>query len=182
MFFSWQSPCAYGLAQLLERGHVAGKSLAIGELIGAIGALGVEIVEEAGGTALVGILADVAGLLGLVDVAAAIELDDLIVAVKGFVRINDIGENLLGGFAGEFLILCDGVASARDFALVAVEDGELNVEEEGAGVGSGHVRVVEAGAEVALAVGDGERFLAASGDQVLLSGAEVRAGAQGKGF
>ena len=161
MFFSWQSPCSDGLAHLFERGHVTGKSLAIGELIGAIGAFGVEIIEQAGGAALVGVLADVAGLFGLVDVAAAIELDDLIVGVKSGVGVDDVGEHLLRGFAGEFLVLRDGVTRAGNFALVAIEDGELDVEEEGAGVGGGDVGIVEAGAEVALAVGVGERFLAA---------------------
>src|SRR5580700_2210447 len=182
MFFSWQSPCSYGLAQLLKRGHIACKSLAIGKLIGAIGALGVEIVEEAGGAALVGVLADVAGLFGMVDVAPAIELDDLIVAVKGLVGVDHVREHLLRSFAGEFLILRDGVARARDFALVAIEDRELDVEEECAGVGGGYVGIVEAGTQVALAVGDGERFLAAREDHILLGGAEVGAATEREGL
>jgi len=45
---------------LFQRRHISGKRLAISELIGAIGTLGVEIIEEAGGAAFIGVLADVA--------------------------------------------------------------------------------------------------------------------------
>ena len=83
---SWKIPCADGLAHLFESEHVIGERLAIGELVGAIGAFGIEIVEQAGGAAVVGVFADVARLLGLIDVAAAIELNDLIVGVEIFVR------------------------------------------------------------------------------------------------
>src|SRR5581483_7983879 len=96
---------------------------------------------------------DVAGLFGLIDVAALIEADDLIVGAEVFVRVGDVRENLLGGFAGLLLRLGDGVARARDFALVAVENGQLHVEEESSGIDGGGVGVVEGKVEVALAVG-----------------------------
>src|SRR5580704_2883141 len=66
---SWQRPCSHGLAHLFECGHITGQCLTIGELIGAISAFGIQIIEQAGRATLVSILADVAGFLGLIDVA-----------------------------------------------------------------------------------------------------------------
>jgi hypothetical protein len=138
------------LAHLLERRHITGEGLAIGELIGAVGALGIEIVEKAGGAAAVGIFADVAGLLGFIHVAALIELNDLVVGMEIFIGIDDIGEDLLAGFTLQLLGLVDDVASAQNFALIAVEDGELEVEEKCAGIYAGGVRIVEGSVQIAL--------------------------------
>src|SRR5580704_931415 len=63
--FSWQAPVAHGLAQLLQRDHVAGESLAVGKLGRAIAPLGVQEIQQTRGSALVGVLADIPGILGL---------------------------------------------------------------------------------------------------------------------
>src|SRR5258706_9558203 len=63
--FSWQAPGAYCLAQLLKRGHIAGERLPVGQLGCAVAALGIEIVEEAGCAALIGVLADIPRILRL---------------------------------------------------------------------------------------------------------------------
>ena len=115
-------------------------------MVGAIGALGIEKIQEAGGAALVSVLGDVAGLPGLIDVAAAVQLDDFIVGTQSGVSVGDVGADLLGGFEGLLLRLGDGVAGAGDLALVAVEDRQVDVEEKGATVDSRGVRVAEAGA------------------------------------
>src|SRR5262249_58900595 len=113
---------SHGLAHLLDRQQVTGQRLAVGKLIGAKGAFGVEIVEQACGTLAVGVFADVTGLPGLVDVAAEVELDDLIVGLQIGVSLQDVGRNLLGGFAGLFARLDNRVLRALDFTLVPVKD------------------------------------------------------------
>ena len=94
---SWQIPCAYGLAHLFESEHVTCKRLAVGKLIGAISPFGIEIVQKAGGAFSVSVFADVAGLLGLVDVAALVELNDLVVGLQIGEGGGDVGRNLLRG-------------------------------------------------------------------------------------
>ena len=173
---SWQIPRSHGLAHLFEREHVTGKRLAVGKLVGTVGSLRIEKIEQAGGAFVVGVFADVAGLLGLVDVAAPIQLNDLIVGAKIFVSLDDVGGNLLGGFAGLLLGLGDGVAGARDFALVAVENGEGHVEVKCAGVDAGGVGVIESAGEVVLAVGFLQGQLALRGGHALAVRREDRAG------
>ena len=150
---SWKVPCADGLAQLFESEHVVGKGLAVGQLVGAVGALGIEKIEEAGGAAAIGVLADIAGLFGLVNVAAAIKLNDLVVGAEIFVGVHNVGGNLLRGFAEKLLGLGDGVAGARDFALVAIEDSQGNAERYGRAADARSMRVAEARGEVLLAIG-----------------------------
>ena len=57
----------------------------------------------------------------------------------------------------------DGVARARDLALVAIEDREIDVKEKCAAVDARGVRVVKGDVEIALAVSLGERQLALGG-------------------
>src|SRR5580692_546212 len=90
-FASWQIPCPYRLAHLLEGEHVVRNSLAISKLVGPIGSFRIEIVEQTSGAFAVGVLTDVPGLLSLIDVAALIELNDLVVRAKVFVGGHDIG-------------------------------------------------------------------------------------------
>src|SRR5258708_40056660 len=127
---SWQAPSAHGLAQLLERGHVAGERLPVGKLDSAITPLGVKVVEQAGGAALVRVLADVARILRLLQITGLVQLYDLIVGAERFVGIGHVGERNRGLFAGKLLGLRDRVLCPRDFALGAVEDRHLNVEEK----------------------------------------------------
>ena len=158
---------------LFESEHVVRERLAIGKLVGPVGSFRIEIIEQAGGAFAVGIFADVAGLLGLVDVAALIELNDLIVGAEIFVGLDDVGGNLLRGLAGLLLRLRNGVAGSRDFALIPVEDGKRHVVEERAGVRAGSVRVIESAGDVHLSVGLLQRQLAFRGGHGLLRGAQV---------
>jgi hypothetical protein len=50
---------------LLKRGHIAGERLPVSQFGCAIAAFGVEIVEQTGGAALVGVLADISLILCL---------------------------------------------------------------------------------------------------------------------
>src|SRR6476620_4340113 len=60
---SWQAPGAHGLSQLLERQHVTGERLPVCKLRRPITALGIEKIEQAGSSPLVGVLADIPGIL-----------------------------------------------------------------------------------------------------------------------
>ena len=112
-------------------------------------------------------------MFSLIDVAALIELNDFIVGMEIFVGLDDVGGNLLRGFAGLLLRLGDGVARARDFALIAIEDGEGHVVVKGAGIHAGRVGVIEGAGDVHLAVGLLQSQLALRGGHGLLRGAEV---------
>src|SRR5215472_18730953 len=135
VFFSWQIPRARRLAHLFERSHVSRQRLAIGKLIGPVGALGVEKIQQAGGAALVGILADVARLRGLVHVAAFIKLDNLLARAQALIGVYNVRQHLLRSLGCELLVLRNDMPGTRDLALVAVEKGKLNVEEKRSGVG-----------------------------------------------
>ncbi len=66
-------------------------------------------------------------LLRLIEIAATVERDDLIVGAQAFIGVAHIGQHLP---VREFLLLLglvDGVARARDFALVAVEDRQAGI-------------------------------------------------------
>ena len=118
----------------------------------------------------------------LIDVTAAVELNDLIIRMESFVSVNDIRDDLLGGFVLQLLGLRDGVFGAGDFALVAIEDRQIHVEEERAAVDAGGVRVIEGDIEVALAVGLGERLLTLRGGDAEMSGLKIGPAAQGERF
>src|SRR5215472_287690 len=90
VFFSWQIPRARRLAHLFERGHVSRQRLAVSKLIGPVRALGVEKIQQAGGAAFVRVLADVPRLDGLIDVAALIELYDLLARAQALVGVYNI--------------------------------------------------------------------------------------------
>src|ERR1700720_1412002 len=150
--FAWkvsrQIPCAYGLAHLFEREHVTRKRLAIGKLIGAIGSFGVEIVEKAGCPFAISVFADVAGLPGLIDVAALVELNDLIVGLQIGEGCDDVGQYLLCGFAGLLLRLGYAELRARDFSLILVKDWERHVVEKRSGTCTRRVGIVKGAGDV----------------------------------
>src|ERR1700739_3033290 len=124
---SWKIPCAYGLAHLFEREHVTRKRLAVGKLVGAVRTFGIEIVEQTRGAFAVSVFADVARLPGLVDVAALVELNDLVVGLQVGEGGDDVRQDLLRGFAGLLLCLGDGVLCPRNLSLVPVKDRERHV-------------------------------------------------------
>jgi hypothetical protein len=72
--FSWQVPRSHRLLQLFECRHVRSQGLAIGQLSRAVAAFGIEKIQQAGRAALVGILADVARVLRLLQISGSIKL------------------------------------------------------------------------------------------------------------
>ena len=82
---------------------------------------------------------------------------------------------MLRGFERSFFGLRDREARSCDFALVAIEDGQIDVEEKRAAVDAGGVRVIEADAKIFFAVGALQSFLAARRGDAFLGGAQVGA-------
>src|SRR5215469_7403799 len=122
---SWQVPRAGSLAHLFERSHVSRQRLAIGKLIGPVGALRVEKIQQAGGAALVGVLADIARLRGLLHVAALIKLDNLLARPQALIGVHHIRQHLLRSLGLQLLVLRNDMTGTRDLTLVAVEKGKL---------------------------------------------------------
>src|SRR5262249_41861614 len=149
---------------------------AVSKLVGPISAFGIEIVEKTRGAVAIGVFANVARLFRLINIAAAIELNDLVVGAQIFVGVHHIGRNLLRTFTQLFLSLRDGIAGARDFGLVAIEDGQWNAEGKCGAAGTRSVRVAHSGGEVLFAVDFGKRQLAARGRDALLRGEQIGAG------
>ena len=108
--------------------HDRGKRLPVCELGGAITALRVEKVQQAGSAALIGIRADVAGVLRLLQVTAGIQLHDLLVGLKTFIRIADVSEDRLFRFARGLIELGNRILGAGNLALIAVENRNLHAE------------------------------------------------------
>ena len=89
------------------------------------------------------ILGDVARLLRLIHIAVLIELDNFVVGLQRGESIDDVGVHLLGGLDRFLFSLGDRKTGLGDFSLIAVKNGEIDVEEEGAAVDAGSVGVVE---------------------------------------
>ena len=70
----------------------------------------------------VGIFADVAGLLRLVEIAGAIKADDLIVRATVLKGISHVCQHLTVRELLLLLRLSDGKAGARNLTLVAIKD------------------------------------------------------------
>jgi hypothetical protein len=85
---------AHRFSQLFERQQVRGQRLPVGKLSGSIAALGVQEIQQTGGAALVGILADVAVLLRNIEIARAIEHDHLVVRAQTLIGVTYIREGL----------------------------------------------------------------------------------------
>src|ERR1019366_7359848 len=109
---SWQIPRSFRFLQLLERRHISGQRLAIGQFHSPVAALGIQKIQEACGAALVSILTDVARVLRLFKVAG-----------------------------GLLLLLClrERMAGACDLSLIAVKDRQLKISENASGVLAGNV-------------------------------------------
>ena len=75
---------------------------------------------------MIGIFADIARSRSHVQIFGKIELYDFVVDLQPFVGVVHIRQGLA---VGRFLLLLrlgNGVAGSRDFALVAIKDGERN--------------------------------------------------------
>jgi hypothetical protein len=116
---SGQTPASHRFAKLFERGEVSSDRLALGQLRGAIASFGIEKIEQARGAATVRVLADVAVLLRHVEVAGSKVPGHPVAGLKRLVRIANAGQNLPPRRSLLLIRLSDGVARARDLALVA---------------------------------------------------------------
>src|ERR1700674_5415391 len=82
--FSWQVPRSCRFLQLLDRRHVRTQSLAVRQLSSPVAPFSVQEIEQAGGAALVGVLADVARVLRLFQISGNVKLDYFVVAPDRF--------------------------------------------------------------------------------------------------
>ena len=121
-------------------------------------------------------------MLRRVQIAAAELRDHQIVFAHAFVGGEHVAHHLIAGGQFLFLRLIDRVIGARDFALVAIEDGELEAAEERGCIGRADVVVIGGAGDVHLAVGLGQFILALGRDHALLRGAKIRAVLQGFGL
>ena len=80
---------------------------------------------------------------------------------------------MLRSFARCLLRLANGVVGARDFPLVAIEDGDFNIHGKPGTIEVGHVGVGKRRGEVALAVGFRQFVLALRRGHTLLSRHQV---------
>ena len=74
----------------------------------------------------------------------------------------------------QFIGLGDGVVGAGDLALVAVKDGDFDIDGEAGAIQVGNVRVVKGGGETPRAVGLRQLVLALGGRHPQLGRQEVR--------
>ena len=151
-------------------------------MVGAISTFGIQIVQQAGGAALVGVFADVPRFLGLTDITAFIQANNFVVGFQVAVRAHHICQYLLRGLQFQFLRLGDGVFRARNLSLVAVENRQVNIEVKCAAALPVGVCVIEGHIQIALAVGLRQGFLASGRDHALLRGLQVRPRAQRQCF
>ncbi len=132
---SWQTPGSHSFAKLLESKQVGGERLPVGELRGAIAALRVEEIEQARCAALVRVFADIAVLLAPRSRYPELkQLQNLVVRLQPFVGVPHVGQRLVLRRLFLLLRLRDGVVRARDFALVAVENRDLDAAEKRSGI------------------------------------------------
>src|ERR1700692_153938 len=137
--FSWQAPRSFRFLQLLQRGHIRGQRLPIGQLHRSVAALGIQIIQETGSASLVSILTDVARVLRLLEVARGIELHHFFVAPDGLIGIGYVGKNGITGRLLLLLCLRQCMAGACDLSLIAVEDRQLKISEQRSGILAGNV-------------------------------------------
>ncbi len=78
------------------------KRLAIRQLDRPVTALGIQKIQQAGGAAFISILADVARILRLFQIAGGVELHDFVVALHRLISIGYIGKH---GITGRLLLV-----------------------------------------------------------------------------
>ncbi len=115
MVKSWQAPGSYSLAKLFERQQVGSERLAVSELYGPVAPLRIKKIQQAGCAVPVSVLADVAGLLRLVQIPGAIKSDDLVVGAQILKGISNVGQHLPVGESLLLLGLGDGKARRGQF-------------------------------------------------------------------
>src|SRR5208337_1460763 len=119
---SWQVPRPFRFLQLLQRGHIRGQRLPIGQLHGSVAAFSIQIIQKTCGASLVSILTDVARVLRLFEVAGSIKLHYLFVAPDRLISVGNVGKHDIAGRLLLLLCLCERIAGTRDLSLITVED------------------------------------------------------------
>src|ERR1035441_3588858 len=170
---SWQVPRSFRFLQLLERRHISGQRLAIGQFHSPVAALGVQKIQEACSAALVSILTDVARVLRLFEVAGGVKLHHFFVAPDRLIGIGNVGKNRIAGRLLLLLCLRERMSGTRDLSLVAVEDRQLKVSEDGSRVLAGNVVEIISTVYIDLGVRFGQENLALCGGDPQFSGTEV---------
>ena len=133
-----------------------------------ITAFGIKKIKQARCAVPVGVFADIAGLLRLIEISRAIEADDLIVGAQIFKRVPYIRQHLSACELLLLLCLRNGKAGARDLSLVAIEDRQLDLPEERNVVQRADVRVADLARDVSFADGLLQFVLAVRGGHSLL--------------
>src|ERR1700722_9192119 len=95
---------------------------------------GIKKIQETGSAPFLSILADVARILRLLEISGKVKLHDFLVAPDRFVGVGNIGKHRITGRLLLLLGLGKGVIGACDLALIAIEDGQLKIDEDGSGV------------------------------------------------
>src|ERR1700720_4068177 len=131
---SWQVPRSFRFLQLFQRRHIRCQRLAIGQLHRSVAALGIEVIQETGGATLVSILTDVARVLRLLEIAGGVKLHHFFVAPNRLVGIGHVGKNRIAGRLLLLLCLRQSKAGPCDLSLIAVENRQLKISEDGSGV------------------------------------------------
>ena len=93
--------------------------------VAAIGALGIEEIEQRAGAALIDVGRDLERLPRLIEITGLIETDDLLIRLERGVGVHDVGDGRepRGGFRLERL--ADRDLAVRDVALIAIVKGRL---------------------------------------------------------
>ena len=118
-------------------------------------------------------MADVASHLRVVQVPGTVKLDDLVVGTQPFEGIAHVRHHLIARSLLLFLSLVDGVLRPSDFALVAIEERQLNLSEERCGIQVRDVGVVNLRRDVLLADGLLQFILAIRRGDTLHGGTKV---------
>src|SRR5271157_461934 len=179
---SKQVPGSNRLAKLLQRRQISRHRLAVGELSGAIGALGVQEIEQGQGAAPVRVLADIAALLRHIQIARSKELRDLRALLQPLVRISHVRQNLPAGRLLLLLRLPDRNPRLRNITLVSVENRQRNTERPGGRTDAVDVRVIARDGGILLSIRLRERILAVGGGNPQRRRAQVRTVLQGLGL
>src|ERR1039458_198276 len=126
---SWQIPRSFRFLQLLQRRHISGQRLAIGQFHSPVAALGIQKIQKTGGPALVSVLTDVARVLRLLEVAGGVKLHHFFVAPDRLIGIGNVGKHRIAGRLLLLLCLREHMAGTCDFSLIAVENRQLKISE-----------------------------------------------------
>src|ERR1035438_6969551 len=113
-----KAPCPHGLAQLLYGEKPSGKCLAVSKLRCTIATLCIQEIEEADGTPLVRVFADVAIFLRPLEISRTVELQNVIIRLEVFISVPHVRHDLTVGRLFLILRLRNGELRPGDFSLI----------------------------------------------------------------